>query len=230
MRIYRGKSRIVGTVRAIATGFKTASTNKKTGKMIQVWFLPLGKIFDSVWFTGEDRNVCGDCPLRAYDADGERQERRCYVNVAKAPNQVGKADDRGNYPDLDLDSFAGRRVRFGAFGDPASIPFRILSKIAEISRGWTGYTHQWRERKNQRFAELVMASVESVADKAKANRLGFRTFRIMVKNDVPLADEVLCPASAEAGSRVQCADCLLCSGTRFGRLRKAKNVAIYEHK
>jgi hypothetical protein len=38
-------------------------------------------------------------------------------------------------------------------------------------------------------------------------------------------DEVLCPASEEAGKRTTCENCQLCSGNAI----KAKNVAIYAH-
>lgn len=230
MRIYKGRSRLSGFVRAIATGLDRQSTNKKTGPMVQIWFLPTGNIPEAVWINGRDKSVCGNCPMRAFDSSGNRQKRRCYVNVAKAPSTVGKADDRGRYPEFDLSAFHGKNVRFGAYGEPVSVPFRILRKIAEIAKGWTGYTHQWRIRKNRKFAQLVMASVESVADKKRANRLGFRTFRVLSPDDTLEPDEILCPASKEAGERVQCSKCMLCSGTRFGKLRNARNVAIHEHK
>jgi len=230
MRVYQGPSRLSGFVRAIATGIGRKSKNKKTGEMVQVWFLPIGDVFRSVWQTGQDRDVCGNCPMRAFNAHGERQKRRCYVNVAKAPSNVAKADDKGQYPEFDLSAFQGKPVRFGAYGEPVSVPFRILEKIARIAKGWTGYTHQWRIRKNRPYSQVCMASVESVADKNRANRLGFRTFRVMSPDDTLEPDEILCPASKEAGERVQCSRCMLCSGTRFGRLTNARNVAIFEHK
>ena len=102
MRIYKGKSRISGNVRAIATGLNRKSANKKTGPMVQLWFLPIGNIMKSVWQTGTDHNVCGNCPFRAFNANGQRQARRCYVNVGKAPTNVAKKDDNGSYPEFEL--------------------------------------------------------------------------------------------------------------------------------
>jgi hypothetical protein len=226
MNIYQGKSRITESVKAVATGLSRPSKNTKTGKMVQVWMLPTGNVFNAVWKNGRDKNVCGECPLRAFNSKGKRQKRRCYVNVAKAPLAISKA----KYPTFNIESFKGKLVRFGAFGDPASIPYSILRNIANVSKGWTGYTHQWRARKNRRFANLLMASVENLADKMRANLLWFRTFRMLSKNDSLEPDEILCPASKEAGNRIQCDKCLLCSGTRFGKLIKARNIATWEHK
>jgi hypothetical protein len=70
-----------------------------------------------------------------------------------------------------------------------------------------------------------MASVESVDAKKQANALGWRTFRIMRQDETLQPDEVLCPASEEAGKRTTCENCQLCSGNTI----KAKNVAIYAH-
>jgi hypothetical protein len=47
----------------------------------------------------------------------------------------------------------------------------------------------------------------------------------MRKTEKLESDEVLCPASEEAGRKTTCENCKLCSGTS----KKAKNVAIYAH-
>jgi hypothetical protein len=65
-----------------------------------------------------------------------------------------------------------------------------------------------------------MASVESPDDKALANSMGWRTFRITEDEPIPLQDEIICPASKEGGRRVQCIKCRLCSGAASG----AKNI------
>ena len=74
-----------------------------------------------------------------------------------------------------------------------------------------------------------MASVESVDAKKQANAIGWRTFRIMRQDqwakETLQPDEILCPASEEAGKRTTCENCQLCSGNAI----KAKNVAIYAH-
>jgi len=43
-------------------------------------------------------------------------------------------------------------------------------------------------------------------------------------DDLDRAQETLCPASKEAGRRVQCAACRLCKGSARG-----KSIAIVEH-
>ena len=70
-----------------------------------------------------------------------------------------------------------------------------------------------------------MASCESIESKNQANSLGWRTFRVMRKDESLQPDEILCPASEEAGKRTTCENCQLCSGNTI----KAKNVAIYAH-
>lgn len=60
-----------------------------------------------------------------------------------------------------------------------------------------------------------------------AKRLGWRTFRVKPTNspDV-LAQEIVCPASEEAGKRTVCASCLLCNGNKQdGR----KDISILAH-
>ena len=52
-----------------------------------------------------------------------------------------------------------------------------------------------------------------------------RTFRVIQNvDDLDKRNEILCPASKEAGRRVQCAACKLCKGSL-----KAKSIAIVLH-
>jgi hypothetical protein len=67
-----------------------------------------------------------------------------------------------------------------------------------------------------------MASVDTLEKKEEANKLGYRTFRILRKGDIPVRDEVMCP-NPKLGT--QCRTCGLCGGLRV----KAKNVAIPMH-
>ena len=73
-----------------------------------------------------------------------------------------------------------------------------------------------------------MASVHSETARSKARALGFRTFRILDSVEDIGEGEILCPASKEAGERVQCADCNLCNGSR-GSEDKRKDIAIVAH-
>ena len=69
-----------------------------------------------------------------------------------------------------------------------------------------------------------MASADNLDDAALANLMGLRVFRVTTANDKQ-KDEAPCPASAEAGRRAQCADCLLCAGTS----KTAKDIVIQDH-
>lgn len=196
---------------AIATGLKRDSANAKTGAMIQTWILYRSEDPIAALKSGTDLHVCGDCPLRG--ANGK--ERACYVKIDRAPLSVWKAYHRGVYPKMqDASIFAGRKVRFGSYGDPVFIPFNIIRAIAEASAGWTGYTHQWRNPLFAAYRKYFMASTSS-ADYLVAQSMGWRTFTV---SDKALDKQVLCPASEEAGYRTTCADCQLCMGTsKFAR-------------
>ena len=192
----------------IATGFETASDNRKTGDMIQIWILV--KACDPVTAIklGLDRLICGSCVHRG---DGTGGGRSCYVNVWQAPLGIWRAWKSGNYPLLrSLEAFTGRRVRFGAYGDPTHIPLSLALAIAGVSSGWTGYTHQWRKPSLQPWRSLLMASVDSIGELVIARSMGWSTFRVGSEASV---GESLC-ASERVGT--PCADCLLCAGARGG--------------
>jgi hypothetical protein len=192
----------------IATGFESPSDNRKTGDMIQIWILV--KAMDPVRAIKEglDRLICGSCVHRG---NGDGSGRSCYVNVGRAPLGIWRAWQAGNYPLLrSLEVFTGRRVRFGAYGDPTHLPLSLALAIAGASSGWTGYTHQWRKPSLQGWRSLLMASVDSVAELVIARSLGWSTFRVGSEASV---GESLC-ASERIGT--PCAECLLCAGARNG--------------
>lgn len=124
---------------AIAT-FETS--NRKTGNMVQVWFLltdtnPVAAVQSGI----DAATVCRGCPF----ASG----KGCYVNVGQAPFTIWRGFHRGIYPDATPADFAqifgGRKVRFGAYGNPTLLPLAIVSAIAAVSDGWTGYFHDWKD-------------------------------------------------------------------------------------
>ena len=196
----------------IATGFETASDNRKTGDMVQVWILV--KSCDPVRAIQEglDRLICGNCMHRGHEENGRfGVGRSCYVNAGQAPLGIWRAWRSGAYLPLpSVSVFAGRRVRFGAYGDPTWIPLSLALAIAGVSSGWTGYTHQWRKPSLQGWRSLLMASVDSIAELLIARSLGWSTFRVGSEASV---GESLC-ASERVGT--PCMDCLLCAGNRNG--------------
>lgn len=192
----------------IATGFETPSDNRKTGDMIQIWILV--KSVDPVEAIkqGLDRLICGSCVHRG---DGTGGSRSCYVNAGQAPLGIYRAWKAGNYAPLPfLSLFTGRKVRFGAYGDPTWIPLPLALAIAGIASGHTGYTHQWRKPSLQGWRSILMASVDSVAELVIARSLGWSTFR--VGSEAQLSEQ-LCASDRDG---TPCAVCLLCAGARGG--------------
>lgn len=70
-----------------------------------------------------------------------------------------------------------------------------------------------------------MASIENIKDYKKAHKQGWRTFRIRKENSTTLKGEIICPASKEAGKRLDCLNCKACNG---GNKNKA-SVTIIAH-
>lgn len=202
--LHRGKHFTV-----VATGFTQASRNEKTGPMIQVWIVPHIDPVEAVR-TGLDSVVCLDCPLRG---DGHGGHRACYVNVGQAPRGVYFGLARGIYPPLrgDWSVFRGKRVRFGAYGEPVLIPEMVVRRIAKQSAGWTGYTHQWRKDRYAWAREFFMASCDTDQDRSDARATGWRYFA----TGEPDEFSIVCPSETKG---TKCTDCLLCRGCSIGAL------------
>jgi hypothetical protein len=233
--LYRGPSLLDGRpVVCVATGLRAGSQNAKTGEMIQTYILsdeglsPVQAIL-----AGRDTSVCGDCPMRAiYDPEtgAYRKAGACYVNVGQGAGAVYDALRRGAYPTYygrrHRALLAGRPVRFGTYGDPAAVPVRVWRHLARLASGRTGYTHQWRSC-DQELRRWCMASVETEEQAREAHRAGWRTFRVRLASEPVMPEEIVCPASAEAGRRRTCAECKACSGARDSA--KARSVVIIAH-
>lgn len=220
---YRGPSRLDGApIVAIVT---LASLNAKTGDMAQAWVLRADQTPSEAIASGEDRSICGSCVHRS----GGTVARSCYVTWWFGPTNVYKSFQAGRYPVLDpvecTEALRGAQLRLTAYGDPVAVPFSVWHQLLRQTSGHTGYTHGWRTC-DQRFRRFLMASVESEAEADLAHALGWRTFRARLASEAVRADEIVCPASAEAGHRAICADCGLC----VGLLRpSARSVAIVAH-
>jgi hypothetical protein len=131
--------------------------------------------------------------------------------TGQAPLGIWRAWKAGAYLPLpSVSVFTGRRVRFGAYGDPTHLPLSLALAIAGASSGWTGYTHQWRKPSLQGWKQLLMASVDTAAELVIARSMGWSTFRVTPDLD-HWTFETLC-ASDRAGT--PCADCLACAGAR----------------
>ena len=230
--LWQGDSLLDGRpIVVIATGLANASTNSKTGNMVQTYILRADVSPVEAVKSGADGSICGSgknaCPHRG---NGDGTGRTCYVNVGQGPLAVWRAWKRGAYAEAieyagllftSRDNGApcigkGRVVRLGTYGDPAAVPVHIWQAITRHAVGYTGYTHQWRSA--PQLGGLCMASVDSEAQALEARAAGWRTFRVALPAHAKrMATESICPASAEAGKKLTCAACLACDGTAKDR-------------
>lgn len=220
---YDGPSLIDGKpILGIATGFQRTN-NPKTGNMIQTWIIPKKQSPTKAIVEGKDVSICGDCKHRSKASGGWGT---CYVSVYYGPYNIYKAYKRGSYEivnALNMNAFRDRHIRIGSYGDPAAIPYEVWEKICSLSKGFTGYTHQWhRAFCDQRLKKICMASVDTVKEAQRARSKGWKTFRIQY-NDETMDNEIHCPASKEMGNKTTCERCGICSG--LGK----PNVAIKFH-
>ena len=221
--IYEGPSELTGDpIVAIVT---IKSKNSATGNMAQLWILAADADPVTAAQSGADESICGNCVLRPIN------EARCYVNLGQAPLAVYRAWRRGIYP-LDLiaaeDALRGRKVRLGAYGDPAAVPVCYLEYLLNRTAGHTGYTHAWRNPalsygQLRGIHLLCMASVESAEDALIARELGWRTFRVRTRGQESMRHEF--PCLKEYSDRT-CEDCMACRGSAKST---GASVVIFDH-
>jgi len=225
--IYKGPSLLDGKpIVAIATW---SNRNTKTGAVVQTYILRSDINPLEASKTGEDFSICGDCTMRGEVNDDPKRKqakgRRCYVNLGQGVLIVYKSFLRGVY--AMANTKAGRNtlgrarfVRVGTYGDPAAVPAFIWEQLLAEADTFTAYSHQsgWRP-------DIAMQSADNKAQALDHWKAGRRTFRVIADlGELDKANEALCPASKEAGRRVQCTACKLCKGSSL-----AKSIAIVEH-
>lgn len=234
--VYEGPSKIDGKpIVVILTGLASSSENGKTGDLVQSFIIRADVEPHVALRTGDDASVCGMCPhrpliVRMLERAGIPSSP-CYVRVGESVLSVFGAYRRGSYMRASSIAqvralLAGRKLRLGTYGDPAAAPVELWEMLTSLSDGHVGYSHQWQSVgfDVQRWAPLVMASVDSAAEAVQASQLGMRYFRVSIGVD-KAPREVTCPASAEGGRKAQCSDCMLCGGTS----RQARSVVIADH-
>jgi len=220
--MYSGPSMLNGDpILVIAT---MESSNAKTGNMVQTWIIAADLSPVEASKTGSDESVCGNCVHRHYKGPNGTGGGACYVNLSHAPRAAFDGYKRGIYPEFNYDDharyFEGRRIRLGAYGDPAAVPFGVMQSIADLGSGHTGYTHQ-ADHKNfdSRYFGLCQVSADSPKQAEKYQKLGGKTFRVAMAGDALAPTELECLADSKG---LNCIDCMLCDGT-------SKNIAITVH-
>lgn len=231
--LYRGPSLLDGA--PIVVVAIVSNRNRKTGPMIQTYIQRSDIDPVSASRLGLDASNCGACPLRGKarpDATtGQSAERECYVLLGQGPTSIHKGLAKGSYPDaIDAAHIAalgrGRLVRIGTYGDGAAAPAWIWQALLSEAKAHTAYSHQFDVGGASADAALYMQSAGSESEARAAWAKGRRTFRVIQSLDqIVKGSEIVCPASKEAGARVQCADCRLCGGADV----KGKSIAIVDH-
>jgi len=243
--VYKGLSRLGGSQPIVAV-VTIHSENEKTGDMYQLWVLDQSAPPTEVARRGEDDSICGNCKFRPIKTVGTA-DPNCYVTLIHGPQQVWKAWRAGKYPMWPRRGVFERGLRMAAYGDPAALPLATIRALTDrCSKGWTGYTHQWK--RFQGLRHFCMASVDTLEEMAQAQALGWRTFRtdpekLGPQPGYPVRDqrhditytepgEIGCPAAIEAGKRTTCDQCLLCNGMRPPSIAipdLRKHIQIYIH-
>ena len=214
--MYQGPSMLDGAPIVVIATMSTSNT--KTGQMVQTWILRADINPVEASKSGDDASICGNCVHRHYNKGA------CYVNIGQAPNGVFKGYQRGIYPVFSFDDhahyFSHRKIRLGAYGDPAAVPFDVMQSIADLGIGHTGYTHQAEHKGfDGRYFELCQVSADTPRQAEKYQKLGARTFRVALAGDALANGELECLADSKG---LQCIDCMLCDGS-------TKNIAITVH-
>jgi len=227
--IYRGPSRYDGAPIVVIANYTLG--NRKTGGVVQTYILREDIDPRDASKNGADASICGTCPHRGeVTTDPARKiakGRTCYVNLGQGVLITWRAYHRNAYPDamrarLRAAIGAGRVVRIGTYGDPAAVPDHVWTDLLRDAPSHTAYTHAsgWRP-------DLAMQSADTYAQAQAAWQRGHRTFRVVQGVDeIDRKNEVLCPASKEAGQRTTCAACKLCGGTTT---KSRKSIAIPMH-
>ena len=228
--LYQGPSAVDGSpIAVILTGLaanpigyagsaRAASANSKTGDMLQTHILRTDMSPLAALERGCDCAICGDCPHRSRAAGGTGA---CYVNVGRGEQGVWNAWARGAYPTLGRDAACAaiaatrRGLRVGTYGDPASVPAagRFWRPLIDAAAFHRGYTHAAHLPRGQGLRGVCMASADSAAERDAFRAAGWAAFRVAERDSDRAPGEARCPASAEAGHRVQCDACPIgCAG------------------
>jgi hypothetical protein len=220
--IHRGPSKIDGQPIIVVAIW--ASTNRKTGDMLQTYIMRSDIDPLTANKYGEDYSICGNCALRGTPTldptKKQAEDRPCYVVLGQGPMVVFKGLQRGIYPDYTNRQQRralgrGRMVRIGTYGDGAAAPRFVWDDLLFEAEGHNAYSH------NGGDPRIYMQSADTLPQAQAAWSSGFRTFRVVHDTSHLQPNEILCPSSRG----VQCVDCRLCGGSQV----KAKSIAIVVH-
>ena len=206
IELYNGPSVLDGSPIIAILIFK--SMNAKTGDMMQLHIIRADMAPLEASKRKLDAAICGTCPHRHSVYGG------CYVNIGQGPTVVYKTWKLGKYPAYTSkhDSrISARKVRLGAYGDPAAVPYHVLKHLTDTALGFTGYTHQLKHKNfDPRVLEFCQVSTDTGKQTEQAHKLKRGTFRVVTDKTQALPFESECMADSKG---LECRDCMKCDGT-----------------
>ncbi len=205
-------------VLVLASGFKGGNNKKLGSEVIQLFYLREDVHPYEAVVSGDDYSICKDCPLKFTN------NKVCYVGMYYVGNMY-QAFKEGKYPKLTSEHLQWMKdyrkvLRLGGYGDPICVPIEIVQPFIDVAAVTLGYTHGWRSPLAIPYRAYLQASVESPEEAADAAKMGWKYYRIKLKDDPLLPGEVLCPWHKKGKQYKQCQQCRMCDG------RKANVAAI----
>jgi hypothetical protein len=179
------------------------------------------KINPKHFFSLADSN-CLNCPFRPYLKCYTHKFNE-YIGMLSMLRSVKEIKPLDKIRDQILSWSKDRYIRFGQYGEPTLVPLDLVSDMVNVANNWTGYTHQWRKKKE--YSPYFMASTHSLAESLRAELIGFRSF-VAVSVKIENKGFVQCPAAKETGKKSNCEKCGLCSGSKG---KGKKSVQILNH-
>lgn len=153
-----------------------------------------------------DGGSCGDCPRSYNQNDGKSGKCYCHAGherfaLIRMLKQCHKLWNARKIKPFSLDAFDEwwsaatysniyRFLRFGRYGDPYFVGEQVNTLLYERALAaaggnivTTGYTHQWRREDATYLQRMMMASIDSLADYAEADRAGWRKYVAIKKSE-----------------------------------------------
>ena len=206
IELYRGPSVLDGSPIVVVLVFR--SLNDKTGDMMQLYIMRADMSPLEASKRKLDAAICGNCSLR-HSLGGA-----CYVVLFHGPLVVYKAWKAGNYPAYSAEhnrQISSRKVRLGAYGDPAAVPYSVLKKLTDMALGFTGYTHQLKHKNfDSRVLQFCQVSTDTHKQTEQAHAAGNGSYRIVTDKAQALPFETECLADSHG---LECRDCMKCDGS-----------------
>ena len=207
--IYKGISLLDNEtpIMVVMSGYNKDSQNDKTGPLVQLYILPID-ILPKDAYTSGSKSVCGDCKYNGNNG--------CYVRWSHLKGLWNSARSQSPVSmRLSKELIKGLRVRVGAAGDPAAIPFTFWNSLLSGCEKFTGYTHQWNKDEFTSLSSLFVASTDSKEETRQANDKGWSTFEV-IDNEEPSPSSILCLATdttkQKNGLPFTCSSCMGCNG------------------